>query len=329
LLILRLANVKGTYDHALRLLENPTSLDGAVSLVLLDNAIEAAFKIALDKSGLRVKEDPKFPELLDCVLNIENLADLKKQKLSLLTLHRARNGFQHQGMIPDLNTVQSEYKPLAEQTLNEVSSREFGLEWKDVSLSLLIGDETVRMLYKKAEESFKKADFNAAVAYLIYAFEVTKQIAKLKIFGTGLSSLRLKIKSASGKDKVIVDYLTALDEEIEVFKLGLNYMDLRNYLDMAQIVGIGSVLHEMPINLTEEIVITNFKKKLQEMFVDDNPLKEWYLKMSDAILKFIIRSEANSRFSMDQFSKLAEAIISGLSEAFKGLSKSHAVGRTR
>lgn len=139
--ILRLANVKGTYDHALRLLENPTPLDGAISLVLLDNALEAVFKIALDKNGSKVKEDPKFPELLACVLNIESFAELRKYKLSLLTLRRARNGFQHHGLIPDLNTILNEYRPLTEQTLNEVSSRGFGLEWKDVSLSLLIRDE--------------------------------------------------------------------------------------------------------------------------------------------------------------------------------------------
>lgn len=324
--ILRLANVKGIYDHALRLLENPTPLDGAIALVLLDNAIEAAFKIALDKNGPNVKEDPKFPELLACVLNIKSLAELKKCKLSLLTLHRARNGFQHHGLIPDLDTILSEYRPLTEQTLNEVSRREFDHEWKNVSLSLLIRDETVKTLYRKAEESFKGEDFVTAVAYLIYAFEVTKTIAKLKIFGAGLSYHRLKIKGMSGKDKVFADYLTTLDAEIEAFKLGLNYMDLRNYLDVAQNVGIHSVLYEMPINKTEEVVIADFKKKLQEVFVDHNPLKEWQVKMRDAILKFIIRSEANSRFSIDQFSKLTEAVISGLSKNFKELSKSGNTG---
>jgi len=319
---LRLANVKGIFDYALRLLEHPTPLDGAIALVLLDNAIEAAFKIALDKNGLNVKEDPKFPELLACVLNIKSLAELKKCKLSLLTLHRARNGVQHHGLIPDLDTVQSEYRPLTEQTLNEVSTREFGHEWKNVSLSLLIRDETVRTLYRKAEESFKGEDFVTAVAYLIYAFEVTKTIAKLKIFGAGLSSHRLNVKRLPSKDRVIVDYLTTLDAEIEAFKLGLNYMDLRNYLDMAENVGIHSVLYEMPIDKTEEVVIADFGKKLQEAFVDHNPLKEWQVKMRDAILKFIIRSEANSRFSIDQFSKLTEALISGMSKTLKELSKS-------
>jgi hypothetical protein len=314
--------VKGIYDHALRLLENPTPLDGATSLVLLDNAIEAAFKMALDESGTNVKEDPKFPELLVCVLNIVSLAELKKCRLSLLRLHRARNGFQHHGLIPDLNTILSEYMPLTEQTLNEVSSREFGLEWKNVSLSLLIRDETVKTLYRKAEESFKGEDFVTAVAYLIYAFEVTKTIAKLKIFGAGLTSLRNKIKDVSHKDKVVVDYLTTLDEEIETFKLGVNYMDLRNYLDVAQNVGIDSILDEIPINKTEGLVIADFKKKLQEAFIDQSLLKEWYAKMRIAVLKFIIRSEANSRLSIDQFSKLANAVISGLSESFKKLSQS-------
>jgi hypothetical protein len=165
-----------------------------------------------------------------------------------------------------------------------------------------------------------------AVAYLIYTLEVTKAIARLKIFGAGLSTHRLKLKSVSSKDRVVADYLTTLDEEIEAFKLGLSYMDLRNYLDVAQNVGIRSVLYGLPASEAEEMVIADFKKKLGEAFLDHNPLKEWYIKIRDAILKFIIRSEANSRFSIDQFSKLANAAISGLGEAFKELSKNANMG---
>lgn len=321
--ILRLVNIKGTYDHALHLLENPTPLDGAISLVLLDNTIEAAFKIAVDKNKLKMREDPGFSELLNRVLDIEGLSELKKCRLSLLTLRRARNGFQHQGVIPDLHMVLNEYVTLTERTLNEITTKEFGLQWKDISSSLLIRDETVRTLYGKAEDSFQKNDFILATAHLIYAFELTKTIAKLKIFGAGLTSLRSKIKDASHKDKVVVDYLTTLDEEIEAFKLGLNYMDLRNYLDVAQNVGIHSILDEIPINKTEALVIADFKRKLQEAFIDQSPLKEWCARMRIAVLKFIIRSEANSRVSIDQFSKLANAVISGLSESFKKLSRSN------
>jgi hypothetical protein len=186
--------------------------------------------------------------------------------------------------------------------------------------------KTVRTLYQKAEKSFKGEDFIMAVAYLIYTLEVTKAIARLKIFGAGLSTHRLKLKSVSSKDRVVADYLTTLDEEIEAFKLGLSYMDLRNYLDVAQNVGIRSVLYGLPASEAEEMVIADFKKKLGEAFLDHNPLKEWYIKIRDAILKFIIRSEANSRFSIDQFSKLANAAISGLGEAFKELSKNANMG---
>lgn len=96
-----------------------------------------------------MKEDPGFSELLNRVLDIEGLSELKKCRLSLLTLRRARNGFQHQGVIPDLSMVLNEYVTLTERTLNEITTREFGLQWKDVSSSLLIRDETVRTLYGK------------------------------------------------------------------------------------------------------------------------------------------------------------------------------------
>jgi hypothetical protein len=203
----------------------------------------------------------------------------------------------------------NEYRPLTEQVLEEVSSREFVLNWKDVSLPLLIRDEGLSMVYKRAEESFKNGDFGEAAACLIYAFELAKSMAKLSIFGAGLISQRIKIREGLARDKVVVDYLTCLDEEIEAFKLGLNYMDLRNYLDMANVVGINSIFYQLPPDAPDETVIAGFKKKLQEASVDPEQLKEWYVKVTDAVLKFIVRSESNSRFLLDQFKKLTKSTL--------------------
>jgi len=55
-----------------------------------------------------------------------------------------------------------------------------------------------------------------------------KTIARIFIFGSGLSLQRARIQKLR-KDPTI-RFLTILDEEIETFKLGLNYVDLRNYL---------------------------------------------------------------------------------------------------
>lgn len=318
-IISRLANIKGGYEHALLLLENPTPLEGAIALVLMDNVLEASFKLVLDKTELKVKRGVYFPTLLDKVLQIKELNELKNYKLALLVLHRARNGFQHDGIIPDLNTVLREYKPLTEHILKSISKQKLGYRWEEISLSLLIRDKTINKLYRKAEDSFQKGDYVTATAYLIYTFEVVKSIARMYIFGSGLSSSRDNMKKRY-KDH-IVRYLTTLDEEVEAFKLGLNYLDLRNYLDVASCTGINSILYAIPYNTKEEMVINEFKQKLEKTIEDTDLLKKWCVNIRDPILKFIIRTEANWRTSLEVLNKLVKAVIEGLSKVFEKSSK--------
>jgi hypothetical protein len=74
--VARLTNIKGTYESALIRLENPTPLDGAIELILMDNALEAAFKLALEEVDLRTRE-PTFPLLLERALCDTQLDALK------------------------------------------------------------------------------------------------------------------------------------------------------------------------------------------------------------------------------------------------------------
>lgn len=302
--ISRLANIKGIHEHTLLLLENPTPLEGALALVLMDSILESIFKLALDEH--EVQEDKRigryldFPTLLEKVLQDKELEKLKKYRLSLSVLHKARNGFQHDGIIPDLNTVLREYKPLTEHALRSISKLKFGLGWEDVSLSLLIRDETIKRLYRKAEQSFINGHYTTATAYLIYTFEIVKKTARTHIIGSGLSLYRPDIKKADYKDNLLVKYLLTLDEEIETFKLGLDYVDLRYYFDMASFVGINTILYDIPDNTAEEAIIEQFKGKLEKNVIlketeYSNPMKEWYINMREPILKFIIRTETHPK----------------------------------
>ena len=221
-IISRLVNIKGSYQHALLLLENPTPLDGAIALVLMDNVLEAVFKLVLDEIGSEVSGNLNFPKLLDKVLQANVLRELKNHKLSLLVLRKARNGFQHDGIIADLTTVLREYRPLTEYVLKLICEQSLGLRWEDVSLSLLIKNETIKNLHRKAERAYVQGDYITATAYLIYTFEAVKTVAREHIFGSGLSLHRFKMKSRGNREKDLVQYLTTLDEEIEVFKLGLS-----------------------------------------------------------------------------------------------------------
>jgi len=315
-IISRLVNIKTIYDHSLRLLENPTPLEGAIALVLMDNSLEAMLKLVLDEIKESSRKDPNFPMLLENVLQTEKLKDLKSYKVSLMGLHAARNGFQHQGIIPDINSVTSQYKPLAETFLQTISQQKLGIDWASVSLSLLIRNEEIAGLIKKSERAFAICDYVTAAAYLIYAFESTKALAKLYIFGSGLSSAREGVKKYR-KNEPLVRYITTLDEEIETFKLGLNYKDFRYYLDVAQIAGLTSVLDELP-SAKEEEAITEIIQKLRSVSIlTDALLKEWCICVNDFILRFILRTESNPRITVTLIQEFMKGVAEGLSKLSK------------
>jgi hypothetical protein len=309
--ISRLVNVKGVYESALWQLENPTPLEGAIALVLMDNALEAAFKLVLDEVDTKPTREIIFPELLNTTLCLEELKELKNCKQSLIVLRGARNGFQHQGIIPDINVVLNEYKPLAEYVLKFISKKKFGLEWEDISLSLLIQDENIRAWIKESEKSFAAEDYVTAAAYLIYTFEAVKSLAQMCIFGSGLLSKRFELTKKYRKD-ALIEYVTTLDEEIEIFKLGLSYTDFRNYLDVASHVGIDSILYTIPEDT--ESLFSDYKQKLST-FPDRELLRTWCINMHDFILKFAIRTESNQRVAPKLIGKLLKEFSDGFIKA--------------
>jgi len=315
-IISRLVNIKAIYDYSLRLLETPTPLEGAIALVLMDNSLEAMLKLVLDENKGNSKKDPNFPMLLENVLQTEGLKDLKSYRVSLMGLHSARNGFQHQGVIPDVNSVTNQYKPLAETFLQTLSKQKLGIEWSNVSLSLLIRNEEIAAIVKKSEQAFATGDYFTSAAYLIYAFESIKAFAKLHIFGSGLSYARTDAKKYR-KDEALVKYITILDEEIETFKLGLSYKDFRYYLDIARVAGITGILDELPNEEENKVVVQIIKKLRSDSVLTDALLKEWVLCANDFVLKFIIRMESNPRITVTLLKQFMKGVADGLSKISK------------
>jgi len=300
-IIFRLVNTKATYEVALSLLANPTPIDGGIALVLVDNALEALLKLLADKKAKYPKKKTRvyLMDLINCLS--PDVKFLERQELSLLRLHNARNAFQHDGIIPNLDSVLHEYIPLAEDTFGVVS-KELGLPWEEVSLSLLIRDQKTKGLFEKAEKAFEKKDYLTATACLVYTFEHVKNNARSWIFGSGISFNRFSVKF-DATSQAVVDYLTKLDEEIETFKLGLDYMDLRNYLDMARLVGIDSILCQFPAG-EKEVVINAYREKLEnELKNNILALRNWYIKMKIPILKFALRTERAWRLSAEMFNE--------------------------
>jgi len=241
---------------------------------------------------------------------------LKSYKISLMGLHAARNGFQHQGIIPDLNSVLNQFKPLAETFLQAVSKQKIGIDWANVSLSLLIRNEEIAAIIKKSEQAFSTCNYVAASAYLVYAFELTKAFAKLYIFGSGLSTARKGLEKYR-KDDPLIKYVTTLDEEIETFKLGLNYKDYRYYLDVAQFAGVKGILDELPSSNEGKTVKEIMEKLGSVSMLTNNLLKEWCICVNDFILKFILQTESNPRITVTLIQQFMKGVTEGLSKMSK------------
>ena len=311
-MVFRLVNTKATYEVAISLLTNPAPIDGGIALVLIDNALEALLKLFADKKSKYPKEKKRI-YLMDLVdLLSPDVEFLERQKLSLLRLHNARNAFQHDGIIPNLDSVLHEYIPLAEDTLGVVS-KELGLLWQEVSLSLLIRDEKTKGLFEKAEKAFEKKDYLTATAYSVYTFEHVKDESRNRISGSGIAFNRFLV-AFGATDKTVITYLTKLDEEIETFKLGLDYVDLRNYLDMARFVGIDSILCQFPTGKKDVIIDTyreKLKNELNNNVLTPDSLRNWYIKMKIPILKFALRTERAWRLSTEMINETVRRALEG------------------
>ena len=291
----------------------PTSPEAGIGLVLLDTALEAVLKLAIDKAefdtGTRLKVQVTFPELVNAAATIPKLEEIGRLRPSLLSLHLARNGFQHNGIVPDVSGVTGEYQPLTLRVMKVVSQKRFGIEWDQISLSLLIKNTEIRTLYQKAESAFVSGDWTKCASYLIYTFESMKQVAQTRIYGSGVTLYRMK-SAESANDPDTRAYVSVLDQEIETFKLGLDYLDLRNYLDVAQTVGIHTILDVITLT-EEEALIGTFVSVLQGSYSEEgvNFLREWCGRMRGPILRFILKTEADERFSGTFISEALRKIL--------------------
>lgn len=309
----RLVRIKGTLRCAETLLENPAPLDCAVALLLMDSVVESAMKLSLDGEsleGVDLRRDPKFNDILEKACSMKELDELRQSELQLSYMHTARNGFQHQGIVPDSNIVKGEYLGLTYDVLQLISKKRFGVDWGDISLASMIRDEEIRKLYLESEKLVSNGDFAGAAATIIYAFELTKNVARLTIQGSGIQWYRW----AAYKDNTenyLRNYILALDKEIETFKLGLDYIELRNYLDVAEIAGVEGILYSLPDDKSAVDVIADFKAKLAQLSETSPPSAPsplWCRQAQDTLLNFVVRTESVQRAFTKQVREYYEAL---------------------
>lgn len=139
-----------------------------------DQAVEMTLKCVATKR--QIKPRKKFFTFNELVKNLVDLPLIKQME----SLHEVRNIIQHQGDIPDEETV-IKYKGYTQEFLKEVVKNEFGISFDELSLASLIEDEELRKTIQKAEEYFKKGEYQKCIEQTLEV--LTKVIDTADIFG--------------------------------------------------------------------------------------------------------------------------------------------------
>ena len=216
-----LSFAKTLYIHAIEHSNSDSLLDRALAITNFDGSVETFLYVLADYLGADVKERPKYNELLDAVR--EKLANPSLiQEIGLSNMHIARNDVQHHGIVASLNDVQR-YKELTHHTLTCLSKEVLKIELEEISLSELIHNPLVKIMYKKAENAYFSCNYKDALFYTACAFEKAKRIEQNKLWGSRLTIYR--INSPLNSDGLI----NAIVQELEILKLRLDYKLYQKY----------------------------------------------------------------------------------------------------
>jgi hypothetical protein len=154
--IRRLVLAKMLHLHGCTHAERRDTVSRMLAIPHFDNAVEMVLRCAATKRGTKSgKKQLYFEDLLQ---EIEGVP-LKEQMRSL---HRVRNGVQHQGDIPSMESV-IKYRGYTEDFFREVCGEIFSVPYEELFLSQLIENENLRQQLLKAEEAFGKEEYQRCI----------------------------------------------------------------------------------------------------------------------------------------------------------------------
>ena len=304
----RLAYIKALFRIGIDQLEKGTEPNTAQALLTFDNCVEMMLWLLADFHGIRIrqkKQDIPFPELLSLVND-----EMRKRNISrvlpsygsdLQELHLARNNVQHHGIVPSISTVQR-YRVVAESILVGSAEDSLKLSWGDISMALLISDLVVRELYSRAEKEYENQKYLEAALSLIAAFECMKAKEIDRRAGSGIFLTRAFAEAAGEKSsdphiKALSRYAKAIEGEVEILKLGLDYKGFQRYRDFTQT----DPLDHITISVKEEdpaevltVVKNEFGSKVG-LKETDAELQEWLVFAFGFVIDSILRWQLISR----------------------------------
>lgn len=239
--IRRLVYAKHLFGLAERLLALDTPFADAEAIVLFDATVESVLKTALDQrpreSG--IGREPHLGAIYTAVgraYGSQGRSAKVGNEMEILRLHEVRNSIQHQSIPPAREEVLVQVDA-ARRNISEIAKTLFSLDWGDLSISVLFRDAEVRSLFERSELALKEGRLDEAVYSIVGCFETARFLEQHRIWGSFITFARGAAQDdgvlEDPNHEAIVNYVSVLNDEVEVLKLRLDYKEYRAYADIA------------------------------------------------------------------------------------------------
>lgn len=222
-----LSYAKSLYVHALQHSFSDSVSDRAISVVNFDGAVEMFLYALMEHVGAEVPDNANFYRLIEAVkkkIAEMNIQTALLQETSVKNMHRARNDTQHHGIVPSVEDIER-YKTTTYNVLSSLSINLLKKTFEEISLSELIQDDDVKVLYKNAEDAYFSSNYEKALVCIASAFERAKSIEQGRLWGSGML---IKYLANNGDDRY-AKLLDTVIEELEILKLRLDYKKYQKY----------------------------------------------------------------------------------------------------
>lgn len=309
----RLAYVRTLFrigdDH----LDRETEPNMALATLIFDNCVEMMLWLLVDAYTIEIsgeKQKTHFPKLLSTVSNKmqeSGVSVLSGNASDLQELHLARNAIQHHGIVPTLSAIQR-YRSISELVLSKLTQESFSLDWDNISMALLIVEPVVRELYGRAEKDFDNRKYLEAALTLVAAFEFMKAKEIDRRAGSGIFMKRafaIGMAAESKDDNVrhLAEYAQAIEGEVEILKLGIDYKCFQRYRDFVGIEPFDTIDVPITSNDADEILKVIKKKYGSTVRFEENNagLREWLVFAFGFVIDSILHWQLVKRKGVFEF----------------------------
>lgn len=177
----RLVYAKGLFLHGHNHVVNGTELDRMIAIHNFDNSVELLIKCipTFFQESISREDERVFERLwavTDEILTRKSAQPLP-MKQDMLRLHDARNSAQHYGTIPSPQDLQR-YDIYGEDFLKAVLSTIFGIDYANLSMSLMISNQRIQPVLAESEKLLANGDYQGSMKATARAFAIARFVSR-------------------------------------------------------------------------------------------------------------------------------------------------------